>query len=214
MSATYLVNDAIPFYEVFRKFLRLTTSAGLGVLVTGLLLFLMCSLIAMDPPDIDTQVIRVTQVVMDDTSVIEVLPEPITPKPVDPAPMPQLPQFSQQFEAVKGVDIAVAPIVEPGAQDVGRGFSSGTALAIFKVAPEYPRRHLSRGVEGFVDLMFDITPTGKTENIRVIYAEPQGAFERSSVTALSKWKYKPAMNDGVAIAQKNQTTRITYELEQ
>jgi protein TonB len=61
--------------------------------------------------------------------------------------------------------------------------------------------------------VFDITPAGKTENIRVVYAEPEGVFERSSMKALAKWKYKPAMDDGVAMPQKNQTTRITYELE-
>ncbi|WP_101760530.1 energy transducer TonB [Oceanicoccus sp. KOV_DT_Chl] len=213
MNATYTLNNETTLNEIYSKVLRLSTSASLGVLVTGMLLFLMCSLIAMDPPDLIEENIKIIDVVMsDERDIIEQI-DPIVEKPVDPQPQPQIPEFTQSFDPGEGLKISIAPTLDPGVKEIGSGFSSGSAMAIFKVAPTYPRRQQTKGVEGFVDLMFDITPTGKTENIRVLYSEPEGAFDKSSVKALAKWKYKPAMEDGVAMAQKNQTTRITYELE-
>ncbi len=214
MNTSYTMDNDLVTNELFSKALRLSTSASLGVLVTGMLLLLMCSLIAMEVPDIDTESIKITEIIMQEDRTIEPLSETKLVKPVDPHPVPKMPKIEQSFDHSEGLDIAmVAPTIE-GGLDVAAGFTTGSAMAIFKVAPQYPRRLLTRGVEGFVDLVFDITPTGKTENIRVVYSQPQGAFDRSAVKALEKWKYNPAMDDGIAMAQKNQTTRITYELEE
>lgn len=213
MNATHAHNNQTNLSEILGTFLRLGTSASLGLLVTAMLLFLMCSLIVMDLPDIETKIIKITKIVMNDDRVIENLPEPMTPKPVDPQPAPQIPELTYSFENTEGTKLTMAPPVNPAGVDVVSGFYSGSAIAVLKVAPQYPRRLQTRGIEGFVDLVFDITPTGKTENIRVLFSEPDGAFEKSSIKALAKWKYKPAMDDGVAKAQKNQTTRISYELE-
>ena len=84
----------------------------------------------------------------------------------------------------------------------------------FPIAPLYPNRARQRGIEGYVDLMFDVSAAGKTENIRVIDANPKGYFERAAMKALAKWKYQPAMEDDIAMATKNVTRRFTFELEQ
>lgn len=213
MNAIYIPsNNEVVLNGVVGQVLRFSRSAGFGVIVTVMLFIFMCSLIAMDPPEIIEDPIKIIGVVMTDDRVIVDQPEPIEKKPVDPEPLPPLARITKSIES-DGVEIPITIVLEPVVKGIDSGFSSGAAMAIFKVAPEYPRRSQSRGVEGFVDLMFDITPAGKTENIRVVYAEPEGAFERSSIKALAKWKYKPAMDDGVAMPQKNQTTRITYELE-
>lgn len=192
---------------------RLGTSVSLAFVVTGLLLILMCSLIAMDPPDIIEDTITIQEVVMTQDRVIVEQQDPDIIKPVDPVDPPPKPEFKQNLDNSDAFEIAIAPPVEPIKVVPGNGFSSGSAMPIFKVAPQYPRRQQSRGVEGYVDLMFDIGPTGKTQNIRVIFSEPEGVFDRASIKALQKWKYKPAIDDGVAIIQKNQTTRISFNLE-
>ncbi len=192
---------------------RFSTSVSFSILVTGGLIYFMCSLIAMDPPEMITENIDVIDVVMPKDRVIKEQVDPVPPKPVDPVEPPDMPEVKQSFESVKSEQLAMLPNFTKGLQKIDSGFTSGQAMAIFKVAPEYPRRAISRGIEGFVDLMFDITPAGKTENIRVLYAEPEGYFEIVSAKTLAKWKYKPAVEDGVAMVQKNQTTRIVYELE-
>jgi len=106
------------------------------------------------------------------------------------------------------------PVIDPGKMKLNPDVSdSGSAVITYNLAPTYPRRAITRNIEGYVDLMFDIAASGKTENIRILRAEPKGYFEKAAQKALAKWKYKPAMEDGVATAQKNQTTRITFELE-
>jgi protein TonB len=213
MNAIYTLNNEVSISEVVSKVLRLSTSVSFGVLATGILFLLMCSLIAMDPPVRIENKHKVIEVVMSDDRVIEALPEQIEPKPIDPEPQPPMPKIAQNFELEKGTEVFIEVILDPGVREIDNGLSSGSAMAIFKVAPRYPRRALTKGIEGFVDLMFDITPSGKTENIRVIYAEPKGYFESSSIKTLAKWKYKPAMDEGVAMPQKNQKTRLIYELE-
>ena len=54
---------------------------------------------------------------------------------------------------------------------------------------------------------------GKTENIRVIDAVPEGVFEKAAIRALNKWKYKAPIEEGVPNGLKNMTTRIRFELE-
>lgn len=213
MNATYTLNHETVLNVMFGKVLRLGTIASFGVLMTGMLLFLMCSLIAMDPPDIPEVTYERFDIWVNPDRVIDPIVDKKVIKPVDPEIQPDIPKLQESFDDVEAIHVVMLPPTGPGEINLKLGAGSGSAIPVFKVAPAYPRRQQSRGVEGFVELMFDITPTGKTENIRVIYAQPEGAFERSSIKALARWKYKPAMDDGVAMAQKNQTTRITYEME-
>lgn len=214
MTTTYMFNNETALSEISGKVLRLTTSASLGVLVTGVLLFLMCSLIAMNPPEMVETTHEKFDIWVDPNRDIEPVIKEKVIKPPEPTTEPDAPEIQENFENTETIQLVMAPpIAGPTALNIQSGMDSGSAMPIFRVAPSYPRRQQSRGIEGFVDLAFDIGPTGKTENIRVIYAEPKGAFERASIKALSKWKYQPAMEDGVGQVQKNQTTRIKFELE-
>ena len=75
--------------------------------------------------------------------------------------------------------------------------SSGTQLVVpyLQLQPDYQRRALMRGIEGYVDLAFDVTAAGATTNIRVIEAQPEGIFERSAIRAVAKLKYKMPITD-------------------
>lgn len=146
--------------------------------------------------------------------LIKEQPKPEIIKPADPALQPHLPELTESMDHESNIIISMDTTVtlDPIGTDIG--LSTGSAVPIFKVAPRYPHRAITRGIEGYVDLIFDISATGKTENIRVIYAQPKGYFESASRKTLEKWKYKPAVEEGVAKPQKNQTTRISYTLEQ
>lgn len=202
MNATY----------IFYNSTRLITSAGLAALVTAILILLMQSLITMEPTEITLTDYKPVDVVMEKQRKIEV-EKPYSPKrPVDPLRSPEMPKIQQSFAKDSNLDIVILAPPPANVPSIA-GPSSGVAIAIFKVAPPYPNRAVTRGIGGYVDLMFDITPAGKTENIRIINAQPSGYFEKASVNTLAKWKYKPAMDDGEPKPQKNQTTRIVFELE-
>lgn len=190
------------------------SSIGLAILVTGALIFLMCTLIAMDPPEITENNIEIPIITMPEVRDITPQRKVKVEKPIQPKVEPKMPKSNVDVDPSSTRYTIVAPTVNPGSIDVDNGAYSATAIPVLKIAPRYPERARHRGVEGFVDLMFDIGPTGKTENIRILSAEPQGLFERASVLALKKWKYKPAYDGEIAVVQKNQTTRISFTLDE
>jgi protein TonB len=93
------------------------------------------------------------------------------------------------------------------------GFSSdGEYLPIVKVAPVYPRRAQTRGIEGYVLLEFVVTKTGAVTDPVVIEASPPGIFDRAAMQAALKFKYKPKVVNGEAIDVAGVRNLITFEL--
>ena len=195
---------------------RYAIGVGLGFIVTFLLFLIMQAVISNDEAKIDEGVqgklldmVRLT----DDEEIQTKQRKPKPPPPPDEPP-PDMPK--PQFESS---DVSTG--VEVGAVDVnvnlnigGGGFSSdGEYLPIVKVAPVYPRRAQTRGIEGYVILEFIVTRTGSVINPVVIEAKPPGIFDRAAINAALKFKYKPKVVNGEAIDVAGVRNRITFELE-
>ena len=90
--------------------------------------------------------------------------------------------------------------------------ADGDYLPIVKVAPTYPRRAQSQGLEGYCDLEFTVTPQGTTADVRVIECT-SSLFERASVQALLKFRYKPQVVNGTAIAVPELRHRMMFQME-
>ena len=90
--------------------------------------------------------------------------------------------------------------------------AEGDYLPIVKVAPEYPSRAQSQGLEGYCDLEFTVTPLGSTADVRVIECT-NSLFEQASVQALLKFKYKPQVVNGTAIAVPELRHRMMFQME-
>jgi protein TonB len=90
--------------------------------------------------------------------------------------------------------------------------AEGDYLPIVRVAPVYPARALSRGLEGYVDLEFTVTPAGTVADPVVIYST-SSLFERAAMQAVLKFKYKPRVKDGVPVAVPGVKTRISFQIE-
>lgn len=90
--------------------------------------------------------------------------------------------------------------------------SRNEAMPIFRVDAAYPERQLARGIEGFVDLSFDVDEIGATKNIQVIAAEPPRSFDKAAMKAVSRWKYEPRVINGKSVYQSNLTTRIRFAI--
>lgn len=67
--------------------------------------------------------------------------------------------------------------------------------ALSSEAPVYPPTMLEFGVEGDVEVNFEVTETGRAEHPRVTRSTDAG-FEDAALAAVRKWKFKPATQDG------------------
>lgn len=95
----------------------------------------------------------------------------------------------------------------------GMNVAEGDYLPIVRVAPVYPARALSRGIEGYVDMGFTVTATGTVRDPIVLFST-SSLFDRAAERAVLKFKYKPRVVDGVPIDVPNVKTRITFKIEE
>ncbi len=94
----------------------------------------------------------------------------------------------------------------------GMNIAEGDYLPIVRVAPIYPARALSRGVEGYVDMSFTVTTTGSVKDPIVLFST-SSLFERAASRAVVKFKYKPRVVDGQPVEVPGVKTRITFKIE-
>ncbi len=95
----------------------------------------------------------------------------------------------------------------------GMNIAEGDYLPIVRVAPVYPARALSRGIEGYVDMSFTVTTTGTVKDPLVVFST-SSLFERAAIRAVLKFKYKPRVVDGVPVEVPNVKTRISFQIEE
>ena len=193
--------------------LEFVPSALGAAVITTLLLFLMCSLIDtnLTPPTvIDT---RPFPDIIGQTEEIATIIEQKAVKPDDPAATPDVPKI-QPTELVQGginteVDLTYTPNNAAATHTPSLG-STGLIQQVM-IAPNYPNRALTQGLEGFVDVRFTVTAIGATTNIEIIRAEPAGVFDRAAMRAVKRWKYLP--NEERKGALPVVVERIRFRLE-
>ncbi|HEY0684093.1 MAG TPA: TonB family protein [Steroidobacter sp.] len=81
----------------------------------------------------------------------------------------------------------VAPTPEP-APVVAR---SSEPKLIKMVQPQYPQEALMRGLEGWVDVSLQISPTGDVIEPRIEDSSRGRMFNRAALNAVQQWKYEP-----------------------
>ena len=144
-------------------------------------------------------------------------PPPKKPPPPDqPPPEPPPPAMDNITPEAQSVQVSAAPVntnINLDASGFGLAPSDGEYLPIVKVQPIYPRRAQSRGIEGHVIVEFTVTKAGTTKDIRVVESVPPGIFDKASLQAATKFKYKPRVVDGQPIEVPGVQNKITFELE-
>ena len=198
---------------------RYAFSIAIGVIVTLSLLFIMQLLIAtgekalQDPRDrAQLDFVRIKRSENLDTDDFE--PEKPPPPPEVPPETP--PQEMDNIDPNAPTINIAAPTVNANTEIGGPGgmnIAEGDYLPIVRVAPVYPARALSRGLEGYVDMSFTVTPTGTVENPTILYST-SSLFDRAATQAVLKFKYKPRVVDGVPVAVPNVKTRISFKIEE
>lgn len=196
---------------------RYITAVAVGGGVTFGLLFIMQLLIATGEEAVtDAERFRMDEFVRVERNEIIETKKQKPEKPPEPEVPPEMPepQNSNQFDNSMAVSVtAPSTQVNLNVSGVGFGVSDGEYLPIVKVAPVYPSRALSRGLEGYVIVEFTVTQTGATKDV-VVVESTSSLFERAAVDAAYKFKYKPRVIDGVAVEVPGVRNKITFEITQ
>jgi len=154
------------------------------------------------------------------------LPEPppkpqlVQPQPTKPlqtsAPQMDMPNIdipiaSPRLSANLSQGTAVSKAIPSG--NTGLGQPSSGLIPIVTSKPRYPLRAQSRNIEGWVVVEFTITPTGAVIDPKVADAKPKGIFDRSATNAISKWKFKPKIENGRPVAQRA-VQRLEFNIDE
>jgi periplasmic protein TonB len=198
---------------------RYAFSVVVGVIVTLALLFVMQLLIKTGKAALTTprerarlEFVRVRR--NEQLNTEDFKPEKPPKPPETPPETP--PQDMDNIDPNAPTINVAAPTVQTDTNIGGPGgmnIAEGDYLPIVRVAPVYPARALSRGLEGYVDLSFTVTATGTVKDPVILYST-SSLFERAALRAVLKFKYKPRVVDGVPVEVPNVKTRISFQIEE
>jgi len=139
------------------------------------------------------------------------------PPPEAPPPEPPTPKLDELTPSADKIAISAVPVdtdIDLTSGGFSLGVGEGDYLPIVKVAPIYPRRAVSRGVEGHCIVEYTVTRAGTTRDATVVADEcTSSLFKKASVAAALKFKYKPRVIDGQAVEVPGVRNKFTYELE-
>ena len=200
-----------------RNLTRLILGALLAIPVAGGLFFIMQYLIASADPQIDDSKTRkVADIHMPEreieTNVNEQKPDKVD-DPEEPPPDLDTPDLDMDMD-VEIVNTAPQASVDVAISTTGMSSGDGEYLPIVKVAPIYPRRAQTRGITGYCIVEYTVTTSGAIRDPVAVDCQPSGVFEKASLKAALKFKYKPRVVDGEAIEVAGVQNKFTYELEQ
>ncbi len=108
-------------------------------------------------------------------------------------------------------DLSLAQTNLLGDAVVGMGFGDTDVIPLSRQPAVYPQRAIRQKIEGYVTARLAINARGSVDDVEIIDAQPRGVFEREAIRALYKYKFKPKMEDGRAVAQQA-TQTIEFKL--
>jgi protein TonB len=195
---------------------RVIIAALVAVPVAVGLFFVMQSLIDREYEQEEVKSRKIADIVVPnkdiEVNVKEVKPEKVE-DPEEPPPEMQPLEFDMDMD-VDVVNLAPTAKVNVSISSSGMSSGDGEYLPIVKVAPIYPRRAQTRGITGYCIVEYVVTKTGSIRDPQPVDCQPQGVFERASLKAAEKFKYKPRVVDGEPIEVAGVQNKFTYELEQ
>ena len=197
---------------------RYAFSVVIGTVVTLSLLFVMHLLIASGKTALtkprDRAKLEFVRVKRNESLNVEDFTPEKPPKP--PETPPETPPQDMDNMDPNAPTINIAPPTVATNMDIGgpggMNIAEGDYLPIVRVAPVYPARALSRGLEGYVDLSFTVTMAGTVREPGILVST-SSLFERAATRAVLKFKYKPRVVDGIPVDVTNVKTRISFQIE-
>lgn len=197
--------------------LRASVAAVAGGLFSASLFFVLSHMISMPPdlgPTVEAKRIEFSRM-RRDTQVASKRDEKIERE--RPPPTPELPRMAVTGGRVENTIAQLSPVVDTRAAMSRMALTAGSdrdTLPLVRIPPDYPPRALSRGLEGWVQVQFTITPTGTVKDAVVVDAQPKGVFDEAALKAIARWRYNPKIEGGVAVERVGIQTIIRFELDQ
>lgn len=199
---------------VMNKIVKLFGIIPSALLMTLCLLYAMYLLVHKDYPMIPPKPVPVIpDVFMRDTTIVPILDEQPPVRPVEqaaPPPMHKADPVEVEIVGESNFSERIITVKPPIGDGLGLG---GQMVPFIKIAPQYPTTAATKGIEGYVDIMFDVTELGSTDNIRIVGYVPSTVFNKSVIKAVKGWKYKPNEVDGVAVRTFDVKDRIRFAME-
>jgi protein TonB len=134
-----------------------------------------------------------------------------------PPPTPETPRMAFSASGIDNNVAQLAPVVDARGAMSRMSMTAGSdrdVIPLVRINPDYPPRALSRGLEGWVQVQFTITPTGTVTDAVVVNAEPKNIFDDAALKAIARWRYNPKVESGVAVERVGVQTIIRFQLEQ
>jgi TonB family protein len=100
-------------------------------------------------------------------------------------------QAEKDFTSARDANLAATNIV-----------SAASLTRTRTVNPNYPESARKRGIEGWVELAFTVTPKGTVEDVEVRNASPADVFDDAAVRAVRGWRFEPVVRNGETVSQR------------
>ena len=187
-----------------------------AVIFSGLAFLFMVWLVAYDEVNPLPPRMPLPEFVVHTKPIIDVIPVEVTkPLPPPAIPVTQPPTVVGPRDPSISTGVRTTAITPPAVSPPSQ--LSSTLLPMVTVAASYPARALQRGIEGHVDVEFDVDSMGRAVNCRVLEAKTinggdTNVFNRAACAAVEQFRYRvPTANDS-AQGATNQRTRFTFDL--
>lgn len=119
----------------------------------------------------------------------------------------------QYFEkyAQENSKVILGPVMKKNSQSTGLQIDVVNSKM---VAPKYPQEMLRKGMQGWVDIVFNVYPDGSVRDIQVIEDVPPGGFAKEAVKSIEKYRFVFERNGNrVKITEPISTTqRIEFKI--
>ncbi len=105
---------------------------------------------------------------------------------------------------------AAAPSADTAAA-TSTGGATSDAVLTRAAQPAYPPMALRMRQNGWVLVSFTVDADGSTSDVRVASSQPRRVFDNAATDAVKRYRFTPAMKDGVAVPSKRQQ-KIEFNL--
>lgn len=219
--------------RILRPVAHLLVPTFLGITATVALFYLMQALIASSGPALTKDKGMHMVDFVRTPHLTEVQTKQLHPrKPPPPEPAPEVKTEMNFNVKVDKAGWGMQPVKIDSQANLSGAFSfasDGNYLPIVKVAPTYPTAAEIRGLEGWVVLQFTVDELGRVINPEVVENcahvtnrdgndecedMPNSIFDRAALNAAVKFRYKPKVVDGVAVAVPHVRNKITFVLSE
>ena len=198
--------------------IRGLTMTAAAALISFALFQLMAQLVQSTAPitaKVDT-VFDVTPLVPREESaakkIIRQMPQPPLPQLIPKLTVPAAEDPGDLLDITPHSERPTIALAGPSLETPAAADKAATPLV--RIEPKYPPAAARDGINGWVQLRFNIAADGRVTDVRVLAAEPRRMFEQEAMRALKNWKYQPKLENGRVVAQSDLEVQLDFRLDQ